>query len=119
MLLIAHGSRQDIANREVCEMAQRLSEPLPDWSVQPCFLEIASPSIPEGFRKVVDSGCTKIVAVPFFLTTGAHVGEDIPRILEDCRKDSPGVQVTLAPAIGPDPDLDEIALKRVAETISP
>lgn len=113
ILLIAHGSREEIANREVVEMAERLSRRFGDREVVACFLEIASPSIPEGFRMAVERGCRELCAVPFFLATGAHVGQDIPRILAECRADHPEVEVRITAAVGPDPRLEDIAVARI------
>ena len=113
VLLIAHGSREEIANREVVEMAERLGQQLPGVPVIPCFLDVVQPDIPAGFNMAVDKGVRRIIAVPYFLATGAHVGQDIPRILEECRAQCPRVEVHITAAIGPDPGLDEIALRRI------
>jgi sirohydrochlorin ferrochelatase len=113
VLLIAHGSREEAANREVIEMAERLGSQLPGVPVIPCFLDVVQPDIPAGFRQAVASGARHITAVPYFLATGAHVGQDIPRILDECRSQCPGVEVQITAAIGPDPGLDEIALRRI------
>jgi sirohydrochlorin cobaltochelatase len=115
VLLIAHGSRQEPANRELREMAERLSKRLEGTRVIPCFLDVVSPTIEEAFEEAVQEGATKITVVPFFVGTGAHVGEDIPRILDECRAKHSDLQIEikLTPAIGPDPLLDEIALSRI------
>ncbi len=113
VLLIAHGSREEIANREVIEMAERLGRRLPRMLVIPCFLDVVQPDIPAGFQRAVDLGARQILAVPFFLATGVHVGQDIPRILEECLAQCPGAEVRITPAIGPDPGLDEIVLNRI------
>lgn len=112
-LLIAHGSRAEIANREVEEMAARMAARVPGSRVIACFLEIATPSIPEGFELAVGTGASRIVAVPFFLGTGAHVGKDIPRILGECQALHPDIEIAITPAIGPDPALDDLALGRI------
>ena len=80
VLLIAHGSRLDQANREAIEMASRI-ESQAGCRVHACFLEIATPTIEVAFEKAVEEGATEIVAVPFLLSAGAHVTRDIPRIL--------------------------------------
>jgi sirohydrochlorin cobaltochelatase len=118
VLLIAHGSRQELANQEVREAALRLNTGFEGETVIACFLEIATPSIPEAFDQAVENGARQIKAVPFFLGTGAHVGEDLPRILNECvaRHNPLQLEVELTPAVGPDPLLDEIVLRRIAGT---
>jgi sirohydrochlorin ferrochelatase len=113
VLLIAHGSRHSAANTEVVEMAERMRARLENTPVIACFLEIAEPTIPQGFERALEHAAEEIVAVPFFLATGAHVSRDIPEILEECRKCHPEVRVRITAAIGPDPGLDEIALGRI------
>jgi len=117
VLLVAHGSHKENANRENLEMAERLGENFSDGPIIACFLEIARPSIEEGFAKAVHLGCKRITLVPYFLSTGAHVSEDFPRILEDLEKkfSGSGVQSRIAAPLGPDPALDEIVLKRIAD----
>ena len=116
VLLIAHGSREELANDEARELAERLNSGFNRNPVIACFLEIASPSIPEAFDQAVARGARRIKAVPFFLGTGAHVGADLPRILDACasRHDRLHLEVELTPAVGPDPLLDELVLRRIA-----
>ena len=118
VLLIAHGSRQELANEEVRQVAERLNAQFDRDSVIACFLEIAAPTIPEAFDQAVEMGARRIKAVPFFLGTGAHVGADLPRILDACasRHDRLHLEVELTPAVGPDPLLDELVLRRIAGT---
>lgn len=67
VLLIAHGSREEAANREVIEMAERLGSHLPGVPVIPCFLDVVQPGIPAGFHQAVATGARRITAVPFSL----------------------------------------------------
>jgi len=113
VLLIAHGSREKGANQEVRDLGSRLEQGLGGVRVIPCFLEIESPSIAEAFRLAAEEGRVSILAFPFFLSTGAHVKNDIPRLLMECRKEFPRVEVTLTPALGPDPSLDRVILERI------
>ena len=116
VLLVAHGSRRARANEEVVEAARRLDARFGAGPVVPCFLEIASPDIPSAFEKAAADGCRRITVVPFFLTSGAHVTKDIPAILEKCRARRPEIEVEITPAVGPDPGLDEIAMRRILDS---
>ena len=46
------------------------------------FLELAEPSIPDGIQRCIDAGATEVVVVPYFLSAGRHVSEDIPAEVE-------------------------------------
>jgi sirohydrochlorin ferrochelatase len=117
VLLIAHGSREELANDEARELAERFNSDLHGIRTIACFLEIARPSIPEAFEQAVERGARRIKVIPFFLGTGAHVGKDIPRILDECvaRHSELQLKVELTPAIGPDPLLDEIVRRRIGK----
>jgi sirohydrochlorin ferrochelatase len=65
-----------------------------------CFLELATPSIPEAIDRAVESGATRITLLPYFLAAGTHIAEDIPKIVAEKRRDHPEVQIEIAPYLG-------------------
>lgn len=87
ILLVAHGSRRDSANREVHALADKLQNSLNHYKdsdravVSSCFLELAEPSIETGLSLLVSAGAKHIQVFPYFLTEGRHVREDIPKII--------------------------------------
>lgn len=86
ILLVAHGSRRDSANREVHALADKLQNSLNHCKdshsvVSSCFLELAEPSIETGLSLLVSAGAKHIQVFPYFLTEGRHVREDIPKII--------------------------------------
>jgi sirohydrochlorin ferrochelatase len=87
VLLIAHGSKRDSANREVHALADKLQQKFEGFAsnertlVSCCFLELAEPSIPAGLSFLIEAGAKNIQVLPYFLTQGRHVIEDIPAIL--------------------------------------
>lgn len=87
VLLVAHGSRRDSANREVHALADKLQNSLNHCKdsdravVSSCFLELAEPSIETGLSLLVSAGAKHIQVFPYFLTEGRHVREDIPKII--------------------------------------
>ena len=50
-------------------------------------MEIATPSIPDGIKALVDLGVDEIICHPYFLSPGRHVTEDIPRIVNQAVED--------------------------------
>ncbi|MGV6817219.1 MAG: sirohydrochlorin chelatase [Thiotrichales bacterium] len=102
LLLIAHGSRRASSNDEVRTLATKMAE-LPDNefdAIIPAFLELAEPSIVEGFEQCVALGATEIVAVPYFLSAGRHVVEDIPADLTKAQARHPEINLTIKPHLG-------------------
>jgi sirohydrochlorin ferrochelatase len=102
LVLIAHGSRRQASNEEVRDLASRLQHTAADRYplVEPGFLELASPSIPEAIESCIKSGATAIVVVPYFLAAGRHVIEDIPEIVQPVARQHPDVSIRISKHIG-------------------
>jgi len=67
-------------------------------------------AIREANEAQIAEGATAIRVVPVFLGTGAHVAQDLPRLVERARTNHPRVAITLEPPIGEQPAvIDAIA----------
>ena len=102
LLLIAHGSRRQQSNDEVTALAGRLRDACStDYQiVHAGFLELATPSIPDGISACVDDGASRITVLPYFLNSGRHVVEDIPEIVAEAKTRHPDIDVVVAPHLG-------------------
>lgn len=116
LLLIGHGSRQP-HNKDVVEGLGDIIRQSGMWkSVECCFLEHSSPTIPEGLSNACGDGATTIVCVPVLIAAGAHLSRDIPLELgidageKKAKRMMQGVMRTilLADAIGADAGLADI-----------
>lgn len=52
-----------------------------DIVVKAAHMEIATPTIPDGLKALLDLGVDEIICHPYFLSPGRHVTEDIPTIV--------------------------------------
>jgi sirohydrochlorin ferrochelatase len=112
LLLVAHGSRREASNEEVRTLAAALA-PLARGrfdAVECAFLEIAEPSIPDGIEAAVGAGAREVVVLPYFLSAGRHVAEDIPREVEVKQVEHPQVRIRVAPYLGLGAGMAEILL---------
>lgn len=102
LLIVSHGSRRQQSNEEVNDLAERLSAILSDSYkiVHSAFLEIASPSIPEGIEECINQGADSITVLPYFLAAGRHVAEDIPSIVSEAQKKYPKIEMQIKGHIG-------------------
>ena len=102
LLLVAHGSRRQQSNDEVTLLAEKLRESChQDYTiVHSGFLELASPSIPEGIENCIKDGATRVTVLPYFLNSGRHVVEDVPEIVADATKQHPDIDIVIAPHLG-------------------
>jgi sirohydrochlorin ferrochelatase len=102
LLLIAHGSRRDASNREVIELADKLVVLAGnDFDlVKACFLELADPGIGMAVSECADLGVQHITVIPYFLSAGRHVAEDVPHELTEAAQHYRGMSITVCSHIG-------------------
>jgi sirohydrochlorin ferrochelatase len=113
VLYVCHGSRV----KEACEQArffvaqsmEKVAAPIQEV----CFLELASPSIAEGFASCVDKGATSIAVVPVLLLTAAHAKVDIPQELQAVQRQYPHVSITYGQPFGVHEQIIPILLERI------
>lgn len=101
LLLIAHGSRRTASNDEVRALAAKLQAMTQSFDTVACaFLELAEPSIPAGIEACVQEGAQQLVIVPYFLSAGRHVTEDIPALVQPKQAQYPELKIELRPYLG-------------------
>ena len=113
ILLIAHGSRQAAANDDLVQLAGRLSRTTAYPIVEPCFLELADPTIPEGGSRCVLRGAKRVLMLPYFLSAGVHLERDLRAARDELASRFPGVDFRLGISLGPHPLLDELVITRI------
>src|SRR3990167_3916413 len=116
ILLVSHGSKAPKAREEIDALAQQLKRKSGVAIVQPAFMEIESPDIPEGIRRCAQKGATQITVLLNFLNSGRHAGADIPKIIRQARKDHPGVKFRMTKPVGQEDYLLDIFLKLLDDT---
>ncbi len=115
LVLVAHGSRRESSNEEVRRVAQQLAALSgPSGSgryemVHAAFLELAEPLIPAGVQCCLDRGMEEVVVLPYFLSAGRHVVEDIPAEVAKVNNTT-GAVVRIAPYLGAAEGLSELLL---------
>jgi sirohydrochlorin ferrochelatase len=114
-LLIAHGSRRPEANRDLVDLAVAIRGRTHYPIVEIAYLELAEPTIPQGARRCVEQGATRVLLLPYFLSAGAHVVEDLERIRADLTLEFPAVQFALCKPLSLHPLLIEIVVERLKE----
>lgn len=117
LLLIAHGSRRPEANADLDHLAGTLRARGEWLHVQPAYLELCEPSIVGGGEKCVAAGATRVVMVPYFLSAGVHVVEDLTAARDELAKRHPAVEFVLAEPLGRHSLLAEVVTDRVREAM--
>ncbi len=100
LILFAHGSRDKAwftPFDHLRSMVQGRSGTLP---VRLAYLELAQPDLPTIIAELVGQGCRAIRVVPVFLAAGAHVRNDLPKLVDAAKLAHPGLSIELTHAIG-------------------
>ena len=117
LLLIDHGSTRDDANDLLPKVA-RMVRDMSDFEIV-CYahMELAEPTIQQGFDTCVAAGATEVIVHPYFLSPGRHSVSDIPQMVAEAAAKYAGVSYRLTEPLGLDPKMGELILKRVRESL--
>ena len=115
LLIIDHGSRRPHANRVVRQVAAMVRDKSRFLIVQHAHMELAEPTIQQGFETCVEAGVEAIVVQPYFLGPGRHSTSDIPRMVREAARNHPQVTICFSAPLGPHPKMGELILERIRE----
>ncbi len=115
IILLAHGSRRNGANDVMEQLVEMVREDFSVDKVSCAFLQFSSPTLQEALKEQVESEVQEVTVVPVFLFNGIHLSEDIPRIIEQEKKNYPSVKISSARALGMDRRIADIVKERVQE----
>jgi sirohydrochlorin ferrochelatase len=100
LLLIAHGSRRAEANADLEFVADGLRERGHFAIVRVAYLELAEPTIADAAATCVADGVTAVVLLPYFLSAGVHVRQDLAAARDELTTRFPDVAFRLAEPLG-------------------
>jgi len=105
IVLFGHGSRDPQWREPMEAVAQRIRSRVAEVQVRCAFLELDSPDLPTAAAELVATGADVIRVLPMFLGAGRHAREDLPLLVEACRRAHPTVRFELQPSVGESPRL--------------
>ena len=101
LAVIAHGSRNENANREFLQLVCDLAGVVDDYdAVRGCFLELAEPSLAQAVEELVNTGAAQIQVYPLFFNQGKHVARDIPELVAEQQQRFPDHTIELLSYFG-------------------
>jgi len=115
ILLIAHGSRRPEANADLELVADELRKRGRYPFIQTAFLELAEPAIETGGALCVERGATDVILLPYFLSPGKHVVEDLQFHTTQLSERHPSIRFVLAEPIGRHPLVLDVLEDRARE----
>jgi len=117
LLLIDHGSTRDDANDLLPKVARMLTEMSDFAIVCSAHMELAEPTIQQGFDTCVAAGADEVIVHPYFLGPGRHSISDIPRMVAEAAARHSGVSYRITQPLGLDRKMGDLILQRVHESI--
>ncbi len=119
LLLIAHGSRRAEANADLEFVAAAMRSRGRYAVVRVAYLELAEPTIADGAAACVGDGAGAVVLLPYFLSAGVHVRQDLAAARDELAARFPGVVFRLAEPLGRHPLLLDVVEERARDAESP
>lgn len=100
VVLVSHGSRSSKTKAEIQGIIDELRQRgrVDIWGY--AFLGIGHPNILDGIKECVQKGATEIVVLLNFLNSGKHVDMDVPRMVDEARREYPRIRFHITKPIG-------------------
>ena len=117
VILFAHGSRVEAANRSVEALAEKVGGEGSYAYVKAAFLELAQPDLSTSIDQAMAAGKTHLIVIPYFLTTGIHLKRDLPELIAEQRQRHPGLEIGVGEPLEGHPLLTSLILQRVQEVV--
>jgi len=114
LVLFAHGARDPDWARPFRSLALELAERLPGERVALAYLELMHPSLSECVGTLYAEGVRSFRVVPVFFGSGGHLKEDLPRLVAGLKSNFKGLEVTLEPPVGEQPEVISAIARAIA-----
>ena len=117
ILLFAHGSPVEEANRGVHDLAASIAAAGPYPYVRAAFLDGGKPDLLGGVMEATGVGIKRLVIVPYFLTVGLHLRRDMPKLIAAAQERCPDLEITVGQSLEGHPLMPSMILGRVQEAL--
>jgi sirohydrochlorin ferrochelatase len=117
VLLFAHGSPVEDANRGVHELAARIEAAGPFRYVRAAFLDDGQPDLLEGVTQAAAAGLDLLIIIPYFLTVGLHLRRDLPKLLAAAKEQHPTLDILVGQSLEAHPLMPSLILGRAQEAL--
>ena len=105
IILFAHGARDPDWAEPFGIIRSQLQAARPDLQVELAFQDFMTPTLDAAFARVAARGAERVVLVPLFMAQGGHLKQDLPVLVEKMRRQHPGLELEVLPAIGDAPEI--------------
>lgn len=117
-LLIGHGTRDSEGVAEFHSTVRQVALARPDLVIEPCFLEIAEPTIQTAVVRLVERGVQQIIAMPLLLFAAGHAKRDVPLAVAAALASHTQIDWRQAGHLGCHPAILEQSVNRFREALA-
>ncbi|MGD0224810.1 MAG: CbiX/SirB N-terminal domain-containing protein [Terriglobia bacterium] len=117
ILLFAHGSPVEDANRGVHELAAKIEAAGPFRYVRAAFLDGGQPDLLAGVMQAAAAGLDRLVIIPYFLTVGLHLRRDLPTLVAAAKERHPNFDIVVGQSLEGHPLMPSLVLGRAQEAL--
>jgi sirohydrochlorin cobaltochelatase len=114
VVLFAHGSRDPQWARPFEVLSKELGQKLVGVPVRLAYLEMMRPTLAEAIAALAAEGTRSVRIVPVFFGQGAHVREDLPKLVSALAAAHRDLELILEKPIGEQPTV----IAAIAEAIA-
>jgi len=116
-VVFAHGSSVESAN-EAVRAAARDAAARGGWEKYgAAFLGGGQPELAEAVDRLALEGASRIVVIPYFLTSGLHLERDLPVLIAEIRRAHPRLEIEVTPPLDGHPALIEALVDRGRQSL--
>ena len=115
ILLVDHGSVFQEANEMLKSVADLLRRQADGVHVEIAHMELAEPTIEQGFDACAAAGAATIIVHPYMLSSGRHATQDIPRLVAAVAAGHPSIKYSITEPLGLHTSIAQVILERVAQ----
>jgi sirohydrochlorin ferrochelatase len=113
VIILGHGSKSAGADKAIQRIAVEVKKRGGCEIVEQAFLQHSTPGLMETIEACAGRNAGRIVIVPFFMQSGAHVTKDVPVLIEQAKKNHPGIEILMTDCVGSHPLMAEIVMDLV------
>ena len=122
LLLVGHGTRDEQGVTEFLEMAAEIADafqraPMSGGPVEPCFLELAEPTISKAIERLVAKGVRRFAVAPLLLFAAGHARHDIPTAVAGACQKHEGLVWQQTPPLACHPQVVALSQQRFFEAL--
>ena len=116
VVILGHGSRSEGADDSIRQAENRVRKSGNYDVVVHAFLQYATPSFRDVLEECLRQQVAKVVVVPFFMQSGAHVSTDIPELVKTVKTKYPQLDIIVTDYVGGHPFMADIVFDLIRKT---